>query len=188
MSYFEPYFGSYYFLGIGLNVHQIDGQLTAGMPGVPDWYEIILEPAGDDRFRNRGGPLDGAVITFIRNKAGMVTAMQAGTFELTKIAPGDLGRLPVTERHLAPEFERTPEKCDQFERLFQYHLARPEGGWIDYDLPYPKHEYVQYLSERDVTIFHGSNNVEIEVLQPVRKSIEFMDEYISLQRIMTPAA
>jgi hypothetical protein len=176
MRYFEAYFGSYYFLGIVLDVQQIDGQLTAGMPGIPDGFEIILEPVGSDRFRNRGGPIDGSIVTFFRDKTGSVTTMQAGVFEFEKITPGDLDMLPVTERHLAPGYESTPEKCDQFERLFQHHLARADGGWIDYDLPYPKHEYIQYLSEMDVVIFHGSNNMGIEIFQPVRKSIELMDE------------
>jgi hypothetical protein len=176
MTTFETYFGIYYFMGIVLDVQQIEGQLTAAIPGVPDGFEIILEPVGEDRFRTRGGPIDGSVVIFVRNDAGEVTAMRAGSFVFSKITPADLPGLQVVERHPAPEYERTPEKCDQFERLFQQHLARSDGSWIDYDLPYPKYEYIQYLSEKDVFIFHGSNNDGIDVFQPVRKSFELRDE------------
>ncbi len=176
MTDFTPYFGIYYFLGIVLDVQQIDGQLAAGMPGVPEGFEVILEPIGDDSFRCHGGPVDGSVVTFTRNEAGRVTSLRAGTFELAKVAPGDLEKLPVVELLLSPEYDPTPEKRDQFERLYKHHLALADGNWIDYDLPYKKHKFVQYLSEREDVIFHGSNNIGIEVFQPVRKSYELRDE------------
>jgi hypothetical protein len=170
------YFGIYYFIGIVLDVQKIGGHLAASMPGVPDSYEIVLEPEGEDRFRCHGGPIDGSAVTFVRDDAGVVTALRAGPFELAKITPGDLEKLPVIERLPAPECDLTPEKLDQFEDLLNHCLARTDGGWIDYDLPYPKHEFVQYLSEQDEVIFHGSNDVGIEDFQPVRKSFELMDE------------
>jgi hypothetical protein len=176
MNDMNGYFGLYYFMGLVLDVKQIEDQLVAAVPGVPDGYEIILEPAGEDSFLNRGGPIDGSILTFTRNEAGEVTSIRAGQFELMKVNPDDLEKLPVMERILVPEFVPTPEKSARFEDLFQFCLERANGSWVDYNLPYPKYEFVQHLTEQDVVIFHGSNNTDINTFQPVRKSMELMDE------------
>jgi hypothetical protein len=176
MTHFKPFFGIYYFLGIVLDVREKGNQLVASMPGVPDGFEVLLIPQGEGRFQCRGGPLDGSTLAFQRDKTGRVSGIQAGNFQLTKIDPHDLDELPVTQRLLAPEFELTPEKRDQFERLIQKYLSRPKGGWMDYDLPFPKHEFIRYLTDKDIVIFHGSNKLDIDVFKPVRKSMELRDE------------
>ena len=47
---------------------------------------------------------------------------------------------------------------------------------MDYDLPYPKYEFIQYLNTQDAVIFHGSNNTGIETFSPVRTSMELFDK------------
>jgi hypothetical protein len=173
---FKQYFGSYYFMGFVLEVKQIGEKLVAAVPGVPEGYEIIFEPIEGDQFRNRGGLIDGSTVTFLRDETNRVMVLKAGQFELVKIDPQDIGDLPVVERLLPPPYSLTPEKQTQFERLLKASLERVDGGWIDYDLPYPKHEFVQYIMQQDIIIFHGSNIKDIETFQPVRKSMEFMDE------------
>ena len=60
MPNLQQYFGLYYFIGLVLNVKFRKGQLVTTMPGVPDGYEVLLEPVGDDPFRNISGPIDGS--------------------------------------------------------------------------------------------------------------------------------
>ena len=176
MESLADYFGTYYFMGLVLNVESDDEQLVAGMPGVPAGYEVLLQPLETDLFRAVGGPTDGSPIKFIRNSAGEVTSLFVGTYELVKIDPEALVNLPVVERLLPPKFELTPQKQAEFEQLLQTHLREAQGGWIEYQLPYPKHEFVQFITTQDQVIFHGSNNPEIEEFQPIRKSMELRDE------------
>jgi len=172
----QDYLGFYYFMGMVLDVKEVDGQLVAAVPGVPAGYEIVLEPTEGDNFRLRGGPLDGMVSTFVHDESGEVVSIQTAGFELVKIEPEKANDLPTTERLLAPELYLTPDKEAQFAALLQNILERADGDWIDYNLPYPKHEFIQYVIAQDIVIFHGSNNSEIELFSPTRKSIELRDE------------
>jgi hypothetical protein len=175
MENLEQYFGFYYFMGLVLDVQTRGELLVAGLPDVPAGYEIILEPVGPDAFRNIGGPVDGTTIQFLRDADQQVTALKAGSFELVKISSTDLGTLPIIERLLPPKFILTPEKQTAFKGLAAQ-IETAAGGWLKYDLPYPKYEFVQYLTSQDQIIFHGSNHRAIKTFQPLRKSMELMDE------------
>jgi hypothetical protein len=163
-------------MGLVLDVQSDGDQLISGMPGVPAGYEVLLEPIRADHFRAIGGPIDGSPIQFVRDPGRQVTSMKVGTYDLSKISPETLATLPIVERLLPPEFELTAEKQTQFNILHQIILKQANGGWIDYDLAYPKHEFVQYVTAQDQIIFHGSNNTEIVEFQPIRKSMELRDE------------
>ena len=65
----SPYHGIYYFMGLVLDVKSDGDQLIAGMPGVPDGYEVRLEPMGTDVFRTIGGPIDNTSATTARPDA-----------------------------------------------------------------------------------------------------------------------
>ena len=172
----QSFHGCYYMMGMALDVRDVDGQLAAAVPGVPPGFEILMEPIDTDRFRLYGGPLNGSVVEFVRADGGEVSALRAGEFELTKVSPENARTLPVTERLLAPDLELTAEKEAAFKSLFQNLLAKNDGGWVDYDLPYPKYEFIQYLNTQDAVIFHGSNNSGIETFSPVRTSMELFDK------------
>jgi hypothetical protein len=146
------------------------------IPGIPQEYAVRLVPAGIDRFRLIGGPADGAIAIFSADETGQAGGLQVGTFSMPKISAEQALNLPVTGRLLAPEIEMTPEKQAVFARLLEEALSRADGDWIDYDLPYPRHEFVQFVTARQVVIFHGSNNQQIETFVPVRKSFELRDE------------
>jgi hypothetical protein len=176
MTDFKQYHGFYYFMGLVLDIQSDGDQLIGGMPGIPAGYEVLLDPIGEDLFRTKGGPIDGSPIQFLRDRADKVTSMKVGTYNLSKIDSETLATLPVVERLLPPELELTPEKQGKFEKLLQTSLEDAQGQWIDYELPYPKYEFVQYSTTRDQIIFHGSNNTEIENFQPIRKSLELRDE------------
>lgn len=176
MANIKDYFGFYYFMGVALEVQEKNGRLVAAMPDVPEGFEIVLEPVEGESFRMLGGPLDGESTTFIRNDKGEVTATRAGGFELAKVSSEAIKDLPIVARHPAPEINITPEKESAFATLLEDILKKADGGWIEYDLPYPKHEFIQYVIVRDSVIFHGSNHDNIERFSPVRKSYELRDE------------
>lgn len=171
------YFGSYYMMGMMLDVQEMDGRLVAAMPGVPAGYEIQLESLGEEHaFRMKGGPADGSSVQFIKNEDGEVTVLKVGNFDFTKVPTEKAKSLPLSGVLLAPEFIPTPEKLSAFQGLLDAILANPNGTWIEYELPYPKHEFVQYVMDKDIFIFHGSNNREIETFEPVRTSVELYDK------------
>jgi len=172
----QHYFGFYYFMGILLAIKEVQGQLVATMPGIPEGFEVVLTWLEEDSFRMQGGPLDRSTVTFTRNAAGMVVGLNAGPFKLAKIGEETLATLSITPYLPAPELNLTPAKRASFEALLQSCLARGDGDWIAYDLPYPKYEFVQYVSQQDIVIFHGSNNLEISRFEPMRTSMELNDE------------
>jgi hypothetical protein len=62
-----------------------------------------------------------------------------------------------------PIFNLTPEKQDAFEILFQ---STPAGNFVDYRLPYPKWEYLSYLCDTREVVLHGSQVVDIVIVEP----------------------
>lgn len=170
----KDYFGDYYMRGLLLHVFQRGEELVAGMPYVPQGYEIILEPLQKDRFRLRGGPAHGAVVEFVRDLAGQVQSVKAGEFEILRVEDGKLAEIPVVGRFPAPEMVMTPEKEQAFRALLETVLAG-QGDWIDYSLPYPKYEFVEYIKNQQIAIFHGTGDFEIEEFIPLRSSTELYD-------------
>lgn len=67
-----------------------------------------------------------------------------------------------------PSFDLTPEKRAAFEALA---VSTQPGGFIDYQLAYPRWQYLSYLcSSRDL-VLHGSQNAGIAEVEP-RKAID----------------
>jgi len=62
-----------------------------------------------------------------------------------------------------PCFNKTPEMVAAFDNLFQ---STPIGSSIDYALPFPKWQFLSYLCETKNLILHGSQNLEIEQVEP----------------------
>jgi hypothetical protein len=62
-----------------------------------------------------------------------------------------------------PAFDLTPEKQQAFDALFS---ATPPGGWVDYQLPYPKWQFLSYLCQAKPLVLHGSQNLQIEEVEP----------------------
>jgi len=172
----HKYTGHFYFMGIDFEVRSRDGGLVAAMPGVPPGFEIRLEPAGEHVFRMHGGPLDGAEAHFHISEAGIATQVSAGGFDLQRVTEEELADLMIVERMQAPAFEPTPEKVAAFQQLYETILEKNDGSEVDYQLPYPKHEFVQYLIDQDDFIFHGSGNQDITQFEPIRTSVELYDK------------
>ena len=62
-----------------------------------------------------------------------------------------------------PSFDKTTEMVSVFDKLF---LSTPFGAFIDYSIPFPKWQFLSYLTETRKIVLHGSQNLEIEQLEP----------------------
>ncbi|MCA9973064.1 MAG: hypothetical protein KC425_22755, partial [Anaerolineales bacterium] len=80
-----------------------------------------------------------------------------------------------SERLAAPPLRLDEAKQAAFATLWQAVKAAGDGRYIDYTLPYPKHEFLRYVDQLDEVIFHGSNNADIAEFRPVRTSYELRD-------------
>ncbi len=62
-----------------------------------------------------------------------------------------------------PSFDMSPKKKGAFEDLWQ---SRNKGNSLDYSLPYPKWQFLSYLCETKELVLHGSQNPDIEIVEP----------------------
>lgn len=62
-----------------------------------------------------------------------------------------------------PDFNLTPEKKQAFDELFH---STPEAELVDYQLPFPKWQYLTYLCATRDLVLHGSQVKGIEVVEP----------------------
>ena len=62
-----------------------------------------------------------------------------------------------------PQFDLSPSKKIDFEELWK---SSPPESYIDYQLPYPKWQFLSYLSENKELVLHGSQNLGIDVVEP----------------------
>jgi hypothetical protein len=79
------------------------------------------------------------------------------------------------EGALTPPIRRAIRPLDEKQRVAFDHLfdsAQQSGPntLIDYNLPYPKSNFVNYLCDWRGFVIHGSPIHDLEVLQPIRKS------------------
>lgn len=69
------------------------------------------------------------------------------------------------------QIEEWENKRREFERVLDEALAEKEGEEvpvIEYDLPYPKEEFLKFLVEEKNVLLHGSPNADLEILEPRR--------------------
>jgi hypothetical protein len=169
---YEGYYATYGFI---VGVRSEAGELLAAAPGVPPGYEMRLQPLGDGFFRIAGGPLAGAVAQFRLGGDGRAEAIVVGPEELSRIAP-DQVKPPEPHTFLrAPEMKPDLARDRAFADLFQSILDRADGSWIDYRLPYPKHEFLRFATGREAVLFHGSGKPDIDEFRPERTSYELRD-------------
>ncbi len=68
----------------------------------------------------------------------------------------------------APALTLDSEKIEAFEGLFLEARRLGPAAFIDYNIPYPKHEFLRYLVERKQILLHGSNYPNVKILLPMR--------------------
>ncbi|HEX9090748.1 MAG TPA: hypothetical protein VF831_04630 [Anaerolineales bacterium] len=62
-----------------------------------------------------------------------------------------------------PEFDLTPSKLAAFEGLWQ---STSPGDYIDYHLSDPKWQFLSYLCDTKELVLHGSQDLNIEIVEP----------------------
>lgn len=77
----------------------------------------------------------------------------------------------------AAPIRRTITPCDpqvsyEFNRLFNAHLIHQAKRPIEYDLPFPKIDFLNYLCDWRGLAAHGTNSPDLGVLEPIRKSTD----------------
>jgi len=58
----------------------------------------------------------------------------------------------------------------EFDRIFDASLDGQAGTTIEYDLPFPKIDFLNYLCDWRGMVAHGTNLNNLTVLEPIRKS------------------
>lgn len=67
-----------------------------------------------------------------------------------------------------PKLEYGEEESAAYERLL---AGMADGRVLDYDLPFPKARFLQYVAEKGDYLFHGSNNPNIAVFEPREQTL-----------------
>lgn len=73
--------------------------------------------------------------------------------------------------HPPPPLVLDDDKRKAFDDLFQSTVESSNNRIVDYRLPY-KHEFLTYLIEHKNLIIHGSNRRDLDILKPLRISVE----------------
>ncbi len=74
-------------------------------------------------------------------------------------------------RLVAPQLDLEVDKVTAFEKAFAS-ATRGRGG-IEYQLPYPKHDFLRYLVTKRDIVLHGSGSGAIEVFEPTPQTDYF---------------
>ncbi|HEY5731133.1 MAG TPA: hypothetical protein VIS72_13855 [Anaerolineales bacterium] len=85
--------------------------------------------------------------------------------------------LRLISRAKAESIERKVQVVDEEQRLafdymFDSALQSGPNARIDYNLPYPKRDFLNYLCDWRGYVAHGSPLCDLETLQPIRKSTD----------------
>ncbi|WP_420632020.1 hypothetical protein [Candidatus Leptofilum sp.] len=171
---YEGYYSLDTFL---LDVRVRNGRLTSAAPGVPEGYEMILEPTGEPHaFTLVRGPMADAPVVFNFDDGGKLTSVTVGgDFELAySNSPPPKPDYPTGQGLLPPEMQLDAGKEADFAALLDEVLGG-NGRILTYTLPYPKHEFLRYLAAQEKFIFHGSAKPDIEEFSTRRTSMELKD-------------
>jgi hypothetical protein len=66
----------------------------------------------------------------------------------------------------APDIGFDAEKSQAFDALLDRTVAKGSSRAVDYDLSYPKHEFLCYLAQERRFLIHGSKNPRIKAFEP----------------------
>lgn len=177
MESWQIYEGFYSLQGMTVQVQVIDEHLTAAFPGVPPGFEVVLLPQdAPHTFLMQGGPGNGATAVFSLNESGeAIQIVVGGDFVLTRTEQPPESDGPTGQGLLPPELVLTPEKEQAFQVLLDEIVGDGNGRFLNYQLPYPKHEFLQYVALQDQIIFHGSKKPDIDLFSTKRTSMEMND-------------
>lgn len=127
-------------------------------PDGPAGYEGRLVEMEQDRFRIEGGPLHGAELVIGEEGPSLGGHRRMSRLERPAQAPPGSGLT-------APSVEPSVEEEESFEHLWDWvsHPSRaPEVDLEGVDLC----RFIQWLTARDLALFHGANRVGQQRLEP----------------------
>lgn len=78
--------------------------------------------------------------------------------------------------YAAPKPVISCEQQAEFDALLEA-MRQSSDSLISYKLPYPKWQFIYYLSLQDSWVFHGSNHKEIDIFEP-REQIQYNNERV----------
>ncbi len=147
--------------------------LAVRYPEAPAGFETPLVELGDGRFLLERGPFGGAELRFALDEEGMPSGSVAG---LIPLRPLDRPAHPPPGSGLsAPHLDVDASTEDIFTQIWSDATGAADGRILDHDAIRPAHRFVQWLMTRDSMIFHGSNLDDIDLFQPIRRSMEVGD-------------
>ena len=161
-----PIVGNWTAGGNEFAVVQSDGELLVIMPSTPAGYEPRVT-ASDGGWLITGGPFSGVVMELHNDDSGTV----GGVFDLARIVDAPAA-VPGDGQRIA-QLTEDAVRDGEFTQLWD--AARTSGGEISWTTGYKKHEFIQWLMQRDEVIFHGSGVTDIAEFLPIRKSLELND-------------
>lgn len=132
--------------------------LLLSCPDAPPGYEGRLAEAGSERIRIQGGSLHGAELVMLEDRPTIGGYRPMTRLDRAAQAPPGSG---LTTAAADP----SPDEAEAFEGLWDW-LAHPsrakevDTGGLDLC------RFLQWLTERDLVLFHGTNRVDLERLEP----------------------
>jgi hypothetical protein len=77
---------------------------------------------------------------------------------------------------VAPPLELDRERAESFAALAE-RVRSARGANVEYDLPYPLHEFTRFLVDHDDVLLHGAADPSIDRFEP-RRQTDFDDELV----------
>lgn len=166
--------GRYYHAAIGqMEIIQKGDTLMISLDGVPPGYEIplIMNSAGTWMLGN--SMMRGLPIEFKFGDANHAVGFKLAAFDYTRLAAD---QHPLVPKRTLPNLVLEQEIRIAFENLYQQAFLAGSKHTIEYQLPYPKSDFLRYVARKHQLVFHGSTNSDIDQFQPVRTSAELFDD------------
>jgi hypothetical protein len=170
MAVMTSFEGFYDMAGDVVEVVEIGGRLVIRFEGVPDRFAPTLRSVGDATFVVETGTLSGAEVSF--NESG---GLFGGVIPIERISQPLPPPWPTGKGLTLNEPDPADEEDTAYQELWTEIKERSDGGWINWDLPWPRHRFVEWLTRRRHVIFHGSPHADLDLFVPRRGSIELFD-------------
>lgn len=75
----------------------------------------------------------------------------------------------------SPDLNLDANKTATFERIYDSALYKGANRPIEYDSEFSKYEFLSYLIQYKNVLMHGSNEMNMDVLKPIRKSTDMRE-------------
>ncbi len=163
--------GFYDLAGYLVEIADVNGRLIVRFDGVPDRLAPTLRANGDGSFVVETGTLAGAEISFQEGGAliGHVLPME----RLERRPPTQPWRTGHGLTLNGPPPDEDEE--DAYLHLWTGVSQQSDGASINWDLPWARYRFVEWLTQRRQVIFHGSPLPDLDLFVPRRGSIELFD-------------